>query len=330
VSDEQNQPRGGVRRVGRKDQKKHLSSPDSLFPLEDFISEEDLATEANTLSLTREDRTSTEETRPHQAESVDLSRSPAETPLRVMDFAPPVVAPSHDERFPPINPLLPEKPKPPAPPVTSRRRFTRHDVIALLFALGTIGLCAYFSLLWVDPYSALNPLAPPTPLPIVITATPQGDSAVQAVIETVDVTATFTPFLNIVLTEELEAPTLSPFPFVLAESGIMYMPNANGNACNWSSIAGTVTDNSGQALNGYRVRVTSPNDPNFEEAVFSGSTLTFGAGGFELPLGGAPQAAAYIVRLFDLAGAPVSDEYAVSTRAECEANVVLVNFIEAR
>jgi hypothetical protein len=176
----------------------------------------------------------------------------------------------------------------------------------------------------------LNPLAPPTPLPIVITATSQRSAGAEAVTETVDATATFTPFLNIVLTEELAAPTTSPFPFVLADSGIMYMPNANGNDCNWSSIAGTVTDTGGQALNGYRIRVTSTEDADFEESVFSGSTLTFGAGGFELPLGGAPQDGNYLVRLFDLAGAPVSDEYAVTTRAECEANVVLVNFIEAR
>ena len=51
----------------------------------------------------------------------------------------------------------------------------------------------------------------------------------------------------------------------------------------------SVADVGGQPLNGYRVRITSPEDASLDESVFSGSTLTFGAGGFELPLGGAPQ-----------------------------------------
>jgi hypothetical protein len=343
VSEDQNQPRGGVRRVGRKDQKKRLSAPDSLFPLEDFVDEETLAAEANELSLAREAAEEVEETRPHPTdENVGTERA---APLQesseagIMDFAPPspedearfappMVTTPLEERFPPLAPKVKDESILEAAPETPRRGFMRQDAIALLFAFGTIGLCAYFTFVWFNPYSPLNPLAPPTPLPRVITATPQTSVSVPPTLTSdPNITATFTPFFDIVVTEE---PTASIYPFVLAQGGVIYMPNANGDGCNWSSIAGTVTDTGGQPLNSYRIRVTSPTNTSLDESVFSGSTLTFGAGGFELPLGGAPQEAEFRVRLFDPAGAPISDEYVVTTRADCQANVAVVNFIEVQ
>ncbi len=335
MSEEQNQPRGGVRRVGRKDQKKRLSTPDSLFPLEDFVDADELATEANTLSLAQEGEA--EETQPHETEEEALEAQPSAAEARsVMDFAPltpederyapPIISTPSEERFPPIEPNIKEPPAPQALKEKPRRRFGRQDAIAALFVLATLGLCSYFTFIWFNPYSALNPLAPPTPLPRVITATPPTSAGVEPTADA-GVTATFTPFLSLVVTEE---PTESLYPFVVVDGGVLYMPNANGSGCNWSSIAGTVIDVGGQPLNAYRVRVTSPEDASLDESVFSGSTLTFGAGGFELPLGGAPQEGQYRVRLFDPAGAPVSDEVEVVTRAECEANVALVNFVQVR
>jgi hypothetical protein len=339
VSDDQNQPRGGVRRVGRKDQKKRLSAPDSLFPLEDFVDEE----EANTLSLTRDVEEEVEETRLHVNDEASVGAQhvaplpSSSTEQGVMDFAPPspedearfappIVTTPPEERFPPVAPKIKEETFVDAEPDTPRRGFVRQDAIALLFALGTIGLCAYFTFVWFNPYSVLNPLAPPTPLPRVITATPQTSVDVPPTLDA-NVTATFTPFLNMVVTEE---PTASIYPFALAEGGVIYMPNANSDGCNWSSVAGTVVDLGGQPLNGYRIRVTSPEDTTLDESVFSGSTLTFGAGGFELPLSGAPQEMTLIVRLSDAAGAPISDEYTVVTRASCDANVAVVNFVQVR
>ncbi|MFN8374857.1 MAG: hypothetical protein U0694_18500 [Anaerolineae bacterium] len=169
MSEEQNQPRGGVRRVGRKDQKKKLSSPDSLFPLEDFVDEEELATQAHSLSLAREANEEAEEaaaTRPTEA-PVSAAPDSAEA-SGVMDFAPPsaddarfappLVTTPYEERFPPVDVKIKEPPAPSAPPPEKAKRgFTRQDAIALLFAFGTLGLCAYFTFIWFNPYSALNP-----------------------------------------------------------------------------------------------------------------------------------------------------------------------------
>ncbi len=63
---------------------------------------------------------------------------------------------------------------------------------------------------------------------------------------------------------------------------------ANG-MCNWASIAGIVTRIKGEALNDYGVQINDAENPNgIQDRVYSGGALTFGDGGFELVLGGAP------------------------------------------
>src|SRR5690606_8231075 len=99
----------------------------------------------------------------------------------------------------------------------------------------------------------------------------------------------------------------------------------NAFACNWWSIAGTVRDTNGAAINGYRVRVTGD---AVNEAVFSGASQAFGDGGFELALVGTPQEATFTVQLFSPQDAPLSAAIEVQARADCDANVAIVNFVQ--
>ncbi|MCU0515189.1 MAG: hypothetical protein MUE40_21760, partial [Anaerolineae bacterium] len=165
-----------------------------------------------------------------------------------------------------------------------------------------------YSIIWQEPQSYLNPF-PPEVRYVFVTATPA--AAVAQPTPTFPAAATPLPL----------------FPFILRDGAALYIANSNGQGCAWSSIAGSITDAAGSALNGYRVRVTAA---SFDETVFSGAALTFGPGGYELPLGSAPQPGDYVVQLFSPQGAPLSDAVAVSTRADCAANVVLVNFVESR
>jgi len=114
------------------------------------------------------------------------------------------------------------------------------------------------------------------------------------------------------------------FSFKLAHEQPVYAPNANEKGCNWSSIAGTVTDKQGAALDGYRIRVTGN---NLNETVFSGAALTFGAGGFELFLNGTPQAQTYTVQLLDPQSKPLSTVYSVATKESCDQNVAVLQFV---
>jgi hypothetical protein len=137
----------------------------------------------------------------------------------------------------------------------------------------------------------------------------------------------------IVITDTPSAPlesvptgTQSPYPFI-ARDPVLYIPNANDFGCSWWSIAGTVTDLSGQGLTGYRIRITGE---GINETVFSGAALTFGPGGYELPLIGSPQIATFSVQLFSVQDVALTEAVTIQTRSDCEGNVALVNFVQNR
>jgi hypothetical protein len=243
---------------------------------------------------------------------------------------PPIAAPTPpEERFPPANPIVstvrevPEQLRP--------RSTLLPNLVAIVFAIATVAALGLFVMIWINPYTPLNPLAPPTPLPIIITTTPLPATATVPV--SPGPTVTFTPIsaeeLGVTPDAALPVATFTPslFPFTVAEPGVVYVPNANGEGCNWSSIAGSVTDLQGQPLNGYGVRIRGSNR---EDIVYSGSAITFGPGGFELFLNGTPLAGEYTVELLSSSGAPVSEEYRVSTRTSCEQNVAIVTFVQNR
>lgn len=248
------------------------------------------------------------------------------------------------ERFPPIAPP-PEtstsgqpstRPKPKPQQQTSafalrRRNRThgnwRHNLVALIFLLATCGLIYYFSILWSDPYSTLNPLAKPTPF-VIVSETPD-PIAVAAYFATQTATVR-SPAQHFDQPTPFATPD-SFFPFALTSSGVLYIPNANGNGCDWASIAGSVTDQQGHPINNYGVQITDASNPSLLDVkVFSGSALTFGEGGFELTLAGTPTAGEYEVQLFSPAGAPVSQVYAITTHDICAENVAVLNFIQTR
>jgi len=314
--------RRDIRRFGRKDQKKELKSDGKLLPEQgDAMDMDDAAPDP----ITFDDLEALVEA------NKDLI-TPAEEPWIEQPPPRPVHTPPA-ERFPPIpqQPISPQSaPKHDTAPAQStgkrkRRRLVgnwRHDVIAFIFFVATLGLIWYFSVIWRDPYSSLNPLAKPTPF-VLVSVTPDPEAVT-----------------NYFATQTAEArrpsdatpiPQNSIFPFIVLENSVIYAPNANGNGCDWASIAGTVTGLESQPLNNYRINIVDAEDPsNLDVNVFSGSALTFGDGGFELPLGGSPIARDYEVQLLSPSGAPVSEPFTVSTRDSCDENVVIINFQQIR
>lgn len=229
-------------------------------------------------------------------------------------------------RYPLLNPVAPplEEESPATQPKS--KEALQHNLVALGFAIATIAIIGYFVYIWQNPYSALNPLAPPTPF-VIITETP--DSAALAALASPEITLTpesETPPTTAATTIPIDA---GGFPFVLSDSGVIYTPNANGAGCNWASIAGAVTGLQGEPLDNYGVQITDIQDPGqLDVKVFSGSALSVGAGGFELSLGGNPLARTYRVQLFTATGAPVSREFEITTRENCDENVAIINFVQ--
>jgi hypothetical protein len=255
--------------------------------------------------------------------------------------------PKSGDRFP----TLPEE----ALPSQSRRRRRApsqakadasdrtRNLISLFFLLATFGVLGYFVLIWQNPYSPLNPLAPPTPLPLMITATytpaPTATAAptdaptatyTPSEIPTIEATMTFTPVA-------LEGATIPPstllapgdsanYRFALQNDRVIFLtnPDARGG-CNWSSIAGSVMGFDGSALNGYGVHVVGN---GVDMTVGTGSAPGFGPGGFEVPLGSAARDAQYAAQLVDPQGVAVSPVYTVDTNSDCEFNIAALRFVE--
>jgi hypothetical protein len=291
-----------LRRMGRREQKDRLQSPDSLFPKDDAASDFDFS------NLAYPDR---------DAEALEMLSS-----LQGEVKAPKITPP--EERYPPLRPVA-EKPRqskaaaaPSTEPQKSKNGF--YNLMTFVLFVGIVLFIAWFAQVWIDPQSFLNPLPPATPF-IEVTATP---SSAQT---TVDATPDDSGQIFVVITETpaLIAPTDSPYPFIVQE--ILYAPNSNDLACNWWSIAGTVRDIEGAALNGYRIRVSGA---GLNESVFSGASQSFGAGGFELPLVGTPREEEFTVQLFSAQDAPLSEVVNVTSRADCDANVTIVNFVQNR
>jgi hypothetical protein len=258
-----------------------------------------------------------------------------------------------EERFPPllddytpIEDVMPavNAPKPkPAPRKQGGGCF--YNLMTLIFLLGTGGLIAYYYQVWVDPYSPLNPLAPPTPF-IEVSATPdtvalatyESELTLAAIRPTAQAMVdmpTLTPAPDVSVTpSEPATPTNTPRPeyvFTLQEPGVTYAQNPNQRGCNWASIRGTIYGRNGQLLDGYRIRIIDVEDPGrLDVSVTSGVLPDLGAGVYEQLLGSTPRIRRYTIQLYDNQGLAVSEPYLIFTRDECAENIAEVNFEQVR
>ncbi len=329
-----------VRRVSHERKKRRLKSPRDLFAGADEPDEhvENLPPPVDPEPETQDPTGLTEKHR-NIRDSLPSEIFDDEAVDRALDaldsFGRPI-EPVKD-RYPPVDPAREmandQNPTVKAAPDGIRPRRNRtglYNAIAIFFAFATIAVFAYYSILWNNPWSPLNPLPPATPF-VQITATPDpigGFAAVptQAAPATAPAFAV-TPTLPVDLTAQVAPAESDGFPFRLAADEILYTPNANGRECNWSSIAGTVTALDGSPINNYGVQIINVENPDaLDRRVFSGSAVTIGPGGFELSLGGVPLQGRYSVQLFSPAGVAISDIYDVFTSDQCDQNVVVIQF----
>ena len=122
--------------------------------------------------------------------------------------------------------------------------------------------------------------------------------------------------------------TLSPLPFTLQPGSPTYIPNyANAAGCNWMGIAGQAFDLSGRPIIGLIVRVF------FQGGTIdalTGTNKSYGEGGYEVYLNDHVEATtgAYSIQLLNASTSPLSDIFAISTLADCNRNLIVVNFVQ--
>jgi hypothetical protein len=253
---------------------------------------------------------------------------------------------SEEERFP----ALPDEQRRPrrqsqraAPP--PRRGFPCRDLIAVFFILAALGLAGYFVYIWLNPYSPLNPLAPPLLPPLVVSQTPlPPPTETPTPRPTARPTATFTPLpidqiapvatqgtpgtpdLTATLFAGTPSATPPPPPFALLRDRALYIANAGSEECSYSGIAGSVVDFDGQPLNGYTVWITGE---EVDTRLVSGSNNLYGAGGFLVQVGTRAEERPFAAQVLAADGVtPLSEPYTFLTRATCDNNVALIRFVQ--
>jgi hypothetical protein len=333
--DEENTETGSteesVRRVGAGSRKKRLDPVESLFSEDDDKQPEETPI----------------------AEPYDLPSHLADLALEIdvadrIPVAVPEASPKERkntpsaERFPPTPEQLKareqaerEAARAAARPEKKPRRVGdwRHNVVAAIFALMTLMACGYFTVVWVNPWTPLNPLAPPTSVTYV-TFTPDP-------LEVVAATGTALAGATAIPTDsptETPSPTIEPTPTDLGAviPGFFALQSRNayrtpqGEECGPATIVGTVTGLENVRLNGYRVQIIDVQDPaSLSIGVFTRRLPDIGDGAYEYILPGDPRDRAYQIRLFDPDGTPVSEPYELLVGADCEQLIPRADFIPA-
>ncbi len=237
----------------------------------------------------------------------------------------------------------------------ARKVFTVFFNLLTVFVLLAI-LCviSVFLMVFINPNSALNPF-PPRKLPTALalpTSTPTPRSILQATwtaTATLEPSATHTPrptftpvptetpFNLATETPTATNPVAQGMPFEVSPgtptgaSSMLFHPEER---CNWMGVAGQVFDLSGAPISGQLVRVGGFLDGKAVDLVsLTGLPTAYGASGFyEFFLSETPTATSgrLWVQLLDQAGLAMSDKVYFDTYAECEKNLIFVNFKQIR
>ena len=131
--------------------------------------------------------------------------------------------------------------------------------------------------------------------------------------------------------------TATPFPFNLQTGSLVHIKNFAhlSDGCDWLGVAGQVFDEDGKPLINHVVMVTGKIEGkivNFVGVTGVPQADIYGPGGFEIKIADQVFASekALFVQVFNLDGIPISDSFPFDTFADCERNLVIINFQTAK
>lgn len=131
--------------------------------------------------------------------------------------------------------------------------------------------------------------------------------------------------------------TATPFPFTLQSGTPAYIKNFAhpSDGCDWLGVVGQVFDRDGQPLINHVVMVTGKIEGitvDFVGVTGIPQADIYGPGGFEIRVADHVFASekALFIQVFNLDGIPISDSFPFDTFADCEKNLVIINFQTAK
>jgi len=228
------------------------------------------------------------------------------------------------------------------------------NILTTLVLLATVILGVVFLTILINPKASLNPFPPPT-LPERYVS-PTASSTARIVMPatwtpepTLEPSSTPTPkptstvFLTEVpsgpITETPTAtPTLKPgqFNFVLQQGSPQAIPNVirAEAGCNWMGVAGQAFSLNRSPVVGLFIQLGGTLNGKLFETLLSmtGTAIEYGQGGYEFVISDKPVDSnkTLWVQLIDQANLPLSDKVYFNTYADCQKNLILINFNQVK
>lgn len=228
------------------------------------------------------------------------------------------------------------------------------NIFTFFVLMAFIGVVCLFSIIFINPYSGINPFPPPTvqataALP---TATPTSIIVLPptwTATQTIQPTSTNTP---IPLSTQTSTPTqfvFSPtpsatftvppegYPFQVRQGSPQAIPNIYHPEldCQWMGVGGQAVDLSGGSVTGLIIRLGgSLPGVNLPDDMISltGVALNYGRGGYEFTLADRPIASngTLWLQLLEQSGIPLSDKVYFDTYDSCDQNLIIIDFKQVR
>lgn len=229
------------------------------------------------------------------------------------------------------------------------------NCLTILTLMGSTLVVGVFFLIYLNPYLPLNPFPPPTLPPTAFIPSPTATIHL-------DLPPTWTPTFTVLPTDTFTpAPTATLPPtatlFTLLTpsdtptstnppSGYIYDIQVGSpyyitnlyypeKGCQWMGVGGQVVDMSGAPVAGLIIRLGGQlpglqlNPPLLS---LTGVAPNYGRSGYEFTLGQSPVASreSLWLQLLDQAGIALSKQFTFDTFAECEKNLIIINFKQVR
>ncbi len=223
------------------------------------------------------------------------------------------------------------------------------NILTFLTLLATICLGSYFVMIFINPYSAWNPLPPPTIPPTLGYPTPTATlpfatlpptwtpspTLTPTPTETPLPTETPTPTPTVPTSTPTMAVSPTPLPYGLYPGSPAYLSSQvwhPDQGCNYLGVAGQILDANGQPLVGLPVAVKVEGtlaDTPVSAVALPGTAEYVGPAGFEITLADHPIASSgtLFIQVVDLNNfLPLSQPVYFDTYDDCEKNEALINF----
>ena len=236
-----------------------------------------------------------------------------------------------------------------------------YNALTLFFLAASVGMCLLVVALIQNPTLPINPFPPPTPQPtptlfllesagsdtgevvgaeqLQTTPTSNSARAEETVTPTIDLTAMPTASPTVTLTPAPSPTGMTPlpvatntpssYPFTVQNETVTYVAYTGPEGCNYMAIAGQVFDVSGKPLKDMIIWVKDT-EGFFEMVAFSGQAPRYGPSGYEAVINTSPYEADFTVQVWSDTGTDLSAPVAVHTKASCDENLAIVNFVQNR